>query len=135
MVVLYNRHGESFHFSSVGWRSILNTAMTYGWKPAGTAAPPVPLDPDCPLGEKNAWDGNYYRPQGQTALPKDAEELAAALERAAASGVGLKSVWRQFPAFCRNRGFVIEAPPASQALTGRISLRDEIESHRYQRAS
>ena len=112
MVFLYNRFGESMFFSAAAWQEILDNASEYGWNSAGTLPPPASFDLATPP-ETLTWDGNYTRALGQTVEPDDAIGLAAAVWRASQSGAEWHSngasVIRSFPAFCRQRGFLISS--------------------------
>ena len=110
MVVLYNRFGESFSFSTHTWTKLLAIASRYGWKPSGTIAPPKTWDLDHPKPVSITWDGNYSRPSGQTVRPKDAQCLGQAIERALAAEPRRgtkKQRLRAFTVFCRERGFIL----------------------------
>lgn len=66
-----NNEELNFGFNSLSWRSVLQIAQRYGWKPAGT------VDQDEP-----EWDSTYFSNDGQTVTTEDATALADALERA-----------------------------------------------------
>lgn len=81
---LYNQVGECYPITVKEWEKLLALARKNGWKPAGTQAPPrrLTLVPNPLL--QPPWDGAYSRPEGQTISRRDAEALAAALERISA---------------------------------------------------
>ena len=110
MVVLFNRFGESFSFSTHTWTKLLAIARRYGWTPSGTIAPPKAWDLDHPEPVSFTWDGNYSRPAGQTVRPQDAHSLGQAIERALAANPQRgtkKDRLRAFTIFCRDRGFIL----------------------------
>ena len=79
-VILYNQSGESFLIFEQDWWELCETAEAHGWKPAGTAQPPIRLDIDNPdRFPQEAWDHDYRVPQQQTVLRHDARAMAAAL--------------------------------------------------------
>jgi hypothetical protein len=121
MVFLYNRLGDCLWFSSAGWNEVLENAGIFGWKAKGTMPPPASIDLASVSSETITWDGNYTRPLGQSVAPDDASALAAAVERASASGAvwtaNRRSALRAFASFCQQRGFLVSSnrfvnPPA-----------------------
>ena len=70
---LYSQSGEEYRWTQVFWGQVLALAKKYGWEPKGTV---IPKDYD-----SNDWDGNYWHNSGQTVEPKDAVNLAEALEK------------------------------------------------------
>ncbi len=110
MIVLCNRFGESFSFSTHTWKKVLTIASGYGWKPSGTIAPTKTWDLDHPEPVSLTWDGNYSRPTGQTVRPDDAQSLGEAIERALAAHpqrATKRDRLRAFTIFCRDRGFIL----------------------------
>ena len=128
---LCGKQGES-HFNNFNWSRILKLADRYGWQPIGTEAPDwegiygTPIHPDY---KHPDWRGTYFSNDGQYVTDRDANSIAAALERAlddipehdtmedmqAAqdaspiewfSGQGKTKV-RDFIEFCRAGGFLI----------------------------
>ncbi len=79
---LCGKEGDTY-FNIFSWSHILKLAYWYGWKPKGTEAPEdMPglghrLDPDDP-----DWNGSYFSNGGQFVTDRDANSIAAALERA-----------------------------------------------------
>jgi len=64
-------------FSKQFWAKALELAMSYGWRPMGTAAP-FGVD----FTQLHAeWDGRYLTNDGQIVKAEDAFSLAVALER------------------------------------------------------
>ena len=62
---------KSIAMSWLGWSTILITARTYGWEPAGTVCPSIA-----------GWGGSYHSNDGQMVTVADAANLAEALQAA-----------------------------------------------------
>ena len=108
MVVLYDRLGNSFCFSSSAWQEVLTGARRCGWEPRGTIPPPRQWELQGTESARIPWDGNYSRPAGQTVLAEDAESLGHAIEMGLAPDSGDQALG-DFVAFCRQRGFLISS--------------------------
>ena len=67
--------GSQFRFSHQEWEFNLNLAQAYDWEPQGTRKPKG-------YGFFKRWHGRYDTNDGQYVLAADAENLAAALNRA-----------------------------------------------------
>jgi hypothetical protein len=81
--------GHSLRYNWAGWEFLFDTAVHFGWKPAGTEAPNLEfLDPDTEevIEErsvpKDQWDGGYFGNDYQQVTDEDAAAWAAALYRA-----------------------------------------------------
>ena len=107
MVVLYDRLGNSFCFSSSAWQEVLTSARRCGWEPKGTASPPPRWALDTTDSESIPWDGNYSRPEGQLVLPDDAESLGRAVKSVALERED--KTLGEFAMFCGQRGFLISS--------------------------
>jgi hypothetical protein len=71
--------GDLAYFNIFIWPLLLELAVSYGWKPAGTRAPIDIYTGEIMTGE---WDGSYCSNDGQVVIKEDAASLADALERA-----------------------------------------------------
>lgn len=68
--------GKTIHVSGGHWAVYLNVAEAFGWKPAGTVAPPGSAS-------GKPWNGQYDSNDGQLVTDADAKSLAAILHSAA----------------------------------------------------
>lgn len=80
-----NVKGEELALSEDTWAECLRLAVSAGWVPAGTAAPPAavsgvpsPLEP---------WSGSYSEIRGQELTRRDARSLGTALKHACPRGI------------------------------------------------
>ena len=64
------------------WRPCLETAQTWGWKPAGTLLPYGPPEAEGNPGPDWKWCGTYISNDWQEVTDEDAKAFAAALDRA-----------------------------------------------------
>lgn len=83
------RGNKSFSFSAIGWRELLELAVAFGWRPAGTlyaVADLVLLEPGHVAEEvarrEREWGGWYTSNDWQRVTDVDAHALAMALYRA-----------------------------------------------------
>jgi len=77
--------GRTRRFCRVGgedWRPCLETAQTWGWKPAGTLLPYCPPEAEGNPGPDWKWCGTYLSNDWQEVTDEDAKAFAAALDRA-----------------------------------------------------
>ena len=88
-----NGQGHYFRANLGGWDHLMEAALAFEWKPAGTSPPefdeggPVPCDDTC----EARWEGGYFGNDYQRVTEEDARELAAALRRAIAAAEGIKA--------------------------------------------
>lgn len=75
---LRNKSGASVRLSNGHWAVFLTLAQAYGWRPAGTKAPPG-------LAPSEKWSGRYDSSDGQTVVDSDAKLFAQVLHAAAVS--------------------------------------------------
>jgi hypothetical protein len=109
-VILYNQSGEGFQMLEEDWWHLCDAARQNGWKPAGTAPPPIRLDIDSPERSPEVpWNQDYRLPQGQTVLRHDASALAAALRQV--DEIALFTLLDEFIAFCERGGFILCPEP------------------------
>ena len=104
-LALYNQSGECFRLAASDWRDLLLTARQYGWKPAGTIAPPIQWDLDRPATQER-WNREYDAPKGQAVTRRDTAALAAALKKAPADRAKF-SGRSNFLSFCDKGSFII----------------------------
>ena len=82
-------NGGCLRLNVAAWEFVLDQAVEYGWKPAGTVAL-VWEAPDCPFddveevlsGQDRNWSGTYRTNDFQTVTDQDARAMSAALKRA-----------------------------------------------------
>ena len=90
--------GGDFHWTSSGWRQVLERAEAAGWQPTGTGPPSGIL--------KAAWAGTYCSNDGQRFYARDARLMAQALESCLAKiPEAEREAYRDFIAFCRAGSF------------------------------
>jgi hypothetical protein len=65
---------SSFYWRNIEWTTVLDLAVSHGWKPEGTLPPSLP--------DLREWDGNYDGNGSQSVTDSDAKAMAEALERA-----------------------------------------------------
>ncbi len=81
---LRSESGAEARYSGAAWAMLLNLGRTYGWKPAGTSAPPG-------MAAAEWASSTYDTSDGQTVTRQDAANLAKALESVLADpGQGAK---------------------------------------------
>ncbi len=112
---LKNVEGGTERFSNAAWRSVLELAYEYGWKPAGTE-PGAWADPETGELDKqlspdpDEWSGTYFSNDFQWVTEEDAAGIADALEHALKdtpfSGEDRQKL-SHFIAFCRVGEFFI----------------------------
>lgn len=78
---LHGKFGLVFRLSTYQFAKILELGRKYGWKSFGTLPPRQAYIWD-PIKPGIFWDKGYLSAEGQSIFPKDAKNLAIALERA-----------------------------------------------------
>lgn len=110
-MILYHPTGTAFLLSPDLWQSALALARSFGWQPAGTLPPPVPLDR-----ASFPWHAGYEHPAGQQVSRPDACAFASALDRACAGQPSLSPALRQLAHFCHEGGFLVCPSPDLDSL-------------------
>lgn len=106
MLILYRPDGQPLLLEESLWISALETAREFGWRPAGTLAPPGELA----VARRTSWHGEYATAAGQEVRRADAAQFSLALAR---SGEAQFAKLREFS---RSSGFLICAPVAGWPL-------------------
>jgi hypothetical protein len=102
-VHLRSKQGKTFTTSAGHWAVFLCVAECFGWKPAGTLAPP-----DWPASEP--WSGQYDTNDGQVVSQSEAWLLAKILHAAAAGpqiGQALEDMIRHVESAAEKAGIPI----------------------------
>jgi hypothetical protein len=77
-----NGRGGYYFVNIDDWRPCLETAQTWGCKPAGTLLPYGPPEAEGDPGPDWKWNGSYLGNESQEVTDEDAKAFAAALDRA-----------------------------------------------------
>jgi hypothetical protein len=112
---LINSRGQSIKITNAKWRSFLELALEYGWKPIGTKPNEEYLknrfnNPDGGFDDEEIqqavsnWSGTYYTNEGQMITYADALNLSFALEEAQNDGHGQL---KELITFCKMGSFSI----------------------------
>ena len=120
---LQSKH-DYFSATNGNWDYLTETALAFGWQPAGTVYPIHNEDGGKSYEAGETWSGGYFTNDFQRVTDNDARELAAALRRAIAAAEGTEarhlsaraenamknlnvSFVRKFAEFCEGGGFRI----------------------------
>ena len=112
---LMNSEGQVIKITNVQWRSSLELALQYGWKPMGTKPnegylkkrfkhPEGGFDKEKIQQAVSNWSGTYYTKEGQFITYADALNLSFALEEAQNDG---HNRLKELIAFFKMGGFSI----------------------------
>ena len=112
---LTNSEGQGIKIINVQWRSSLELALHYGWKPMGTKPnegylknrfknPEGGFDNEKIQQAVSNWSGTYYTKEGQMITYADALNLSFALEEAQNAG---HNRLKELIVFCKMGGFSI----------------------------
>ena len=117
MMILHltNSEGRVIKITNVQWRSSLELAQQYGWKPIGTKPnvgflkkrfknPEGGFDKEKIQQAVSNWSGTYYTKEGQMITYADALNLSFALEEAQKDG---HKQLKELIEFCKKGGFSI----------------------------
>ena len=115
ILYLTNSEGRCIKITNVQWRSVLELAQQYGWKPMGTKPneeylknrfknPEGGFDDEEVKQALSSWSGTYYTKEGQIITYADALNLSYALEEAQKDG---HEQLKELIGLCKMGGFNI----------------------------